>query len=109
MQKILYMLLISGCAYAQVPTKSIRKDSIPEERKWSAPDLNVQMPIKRPNSAFYRDPNDGPNIVRSTLDNMPIKGPDTSITYNMPGARLYPKGPIKPPTLKLYPPITPKR
>lgn len=69
------------------------------------------MPTVRPNTSFYRDPRDGPNIVRATLDNMPVKGPDTSMTYTMPGASLYPKGPIDPPSLipKVFPHITPKK
>ncbi|GAB3782433.1 hypothetical protein GCM10028818_38280 [Spirosoma horti] len=112
MNKLLYLVLISGCAYAQVPIESIRKDSIPEKRQRFLPDINSSssMPAVRPNNAFYRDPKDGPNIVRATLDNMPIKVPDTSMTYTMPGASLYPKGPIDPPGLypKVFPHITPK-
>lgn len=109
MSKLLYLLLLSGCAYAQAPTKSIRKDSIPEERRWPVPDLHTFMPTKQPNNAFYRDPRDGPNVVRATLDNMPIKGPDSSIMYTMPGGRIHPKGPIELPNLKLLPQITPKK
>ncbi|AKD55823.1 hypothetical protein [Spirosoma radiotolerans] len=113
MSKLLYLLLISAYAYAQGPVKSIRKDSIPEERQRFSPDLNEssRMPTARPNNSFYRTPKDGPNIVRATLDNMPISVPDSSTTYTMPGARRYPNGPIEPPGLypKTVPHITPKK
>ena len=115
MNKLLYLLLISGCAYAQVPVKSIRKDSIPEERRLALPNLDLSsiMPTARPTNSFYRDPKDGPNIVRATLDNMPVKVPDSSTIYTMPGAERYRyrKGLIEPPTLfpKPFPPIAPKK
>lgn len=113
MNKLLYLLLISSCAFAQAPVNSIRKDSIPEEKKRFLPDKSSSspMPTVRPNNSFYRDPNDGPNIVRATLDNMPVKGPDTSMTYTMPGASIYPKSLIEPPNMipKIFPPITPKK
>jgi hypothetical protein len=44
------------------------------------PDL---MPNARPNNAFYRNPLDPPNVMRATLDNMPIKVPDSSTQYTI--------------------------
>ncbi|GAB3990585.1 hypothetical protein GCM10028807_18070 [Spirosoma daeguense] len=72
----LFFLLLSGCAYAQAPYSIIRRDSLPSV---FPPDV---MPNARPNNAFYRHPSDPNNVLRATLDNMPIKVPDTSLTYS---------------------------
>ncbi|GAB3794223.1 hypothetical protein GCM10028819_07250 [Spirosoma humi] len=69
------------------------------------------MPAVRPTNSFYRDPKDGPGVVRATLDNMPVKVPDTSMMYTMPGANRHPKTLLDPPTLfpKSFPQLTPKK
>ncbi|MBN8825558.1 MULTISPECIES: hypothetical protein [unclassified Spirosoma] len=65
------------CAMAQVPTTRIRNDSVPSV---FPPDL---MPNVLPNNSFYRHPMDPKNVVRATLDNMPIKVPDSSTSYTI--------------------------
>lgn len=105
MKTLLVLLLVSGYAYAQAPTKSIRRDSLPEI---FPPDL---MPNARPNNSFYRDHRDPKNVMRSTLDNMPIKVPDSSTNYTMLHSfRNYGK-PSEPPMQFLKPvlPILPKK
>lgn len=71
------LILLSGGAYAQsnVPTELIRLDSTRR--------LNT-MPNARPSIGFYRNPKDPAGVRRSTLDNMPVKMPDTSVIYTMP-------------------------
>ena len=73
----LIFLLLTGCAYAQVPTDSVRV-------KWSPARPFNPMPVVRPGNDFYRDSKDPPHVVRATLDNMPITGPDSSMRYTMP-------------------------
>lgn len=73
------------CAVAQVPSTSIRNDSVPSV---FPPDL---MPNVQPNNSFYRHPMDPKNVVRATLDNMPIKVPDSSANYTIQLKNLNPK------------------
>ncbi|WP_461043096.1 hypothetical protein [Spirosoma harenae] len=100
----LFFLLLTGIAYAQVPSSIIRRDSLP---KVFPPDI---MPNARPNNSFYRHPNDPKNVMRATLDNMPIKVPDSSTQYII--LRSYQKY-LKPDEpqifLKPMPKIVPKR
>ncbi|MVM30186.1 hypothetical protein GO755_09085 [Spirosoma sp. HMF4905] len=77
MKLICLLLFATSCAYAQLPTTVIRRDSMPSV---FPPDL---MPNVRPNNSFYRYPTDSPNVVRATLDNMPVKVPDSSTNYTM--------------------------
>lgn len=74
--KLVFLLLLADCAYAQTPATLIRRDSVPDKV------VNL-MPSARPGNSFYRDPNDPPRVVRATLDNMPTKGPDSSVQYMM--------------------------
>ena len=80
MKLLILLLLVVGKAYAQskVPVEAINLDSLRR--------LNT-MPNARPNIGFYRNPNDPANVKRSSLDNMPIKTPDTAILYTMPQQR----------------------
>ncbi|WP_155297231.1 hypothetical protein [Spirosoma aerolatum] len=76
------------CAMAQAPATRIRKDSLPSV---FPPDL---MPNVQPNNSFYRHPMDPKTVVRATLDNMPIKVPDSSTSYtiqlkNLDSKKLY--------------------
>ncbi|MBD2755702.1 hypothetical protein [Spirosoma validum] len=105
MKTLLALLFLSGCAYAQSPAQLIRRDSIPEV---FPPD---HMPNSRPNNSFYRYHSDPKNVMRATLDNMPIKVPDTSVTYIMEQKYLRHRQPAEPPTqfLKPMPRIVPKR
>lgn len=72
----IFLFLIAGCASAQTPAITTRRDSIPDKAIRS-------MPAVRPDNSFYRDPNDPPRVLRATLDNMPVKGPDSSVQYTM--------------------------
>jgi len=69
MRLLYYVLFLSGTAFAQVPTgygptKPIsRRDSVP---------FSHQMPTVWPQNEFYRRPGDNPDVMRATLDNMPI-------------------------------------
>ncbi|WP_461087496.1 hypothetical protein [Spirosoma gilvum] len=78
-------LLTITCAMAQVPSTSIRNDSLPSV---FPPDL---MPNARPQNSFYRHPMDPKNVRRATLDNMPIKVPDSSTAYTIQLKNLNPK------------------
>ncbi|TAE30604.1 MAG: hypothetical protein EAZ91_09735 [Cytophagales bacterium] len=65
----LYILcFFSVTTFAQVPTHA-RRDSVPPR---------PGMPTAYPRNDFYRRPGDNPNVVRATLDNMPVWGSDTS-------------------------------
>jgi len=75
--KFVFLLLIAGCACAQTPAITVRRDPVPDK----AVD---PMPTVRPGNSFYRDPNDPPRVLRATLDNMPVKGPDSPVRYTMP-------------------------
>ncbi|RAI78127.1 hypothetical protein HMF3257_35830 [Spirosoma telluris] len=70
-------LFITSFAYAQVPGTAVRRDSMPLV---FPPDL---MPTARPNNLFYRDQTDSKNVIRATLDNMPVKVPDSAMIYTM--------------------------
>ena len=74
---VILLILVAGKTYAQskVPAESIRLDSMR---------CLHTMPNARPSIGFYRNPKDPANVIRSTLDNMPVKVPDTSIIYTMP-------------------------
>ncbi|NDU95440.1 hypothetical protein [Spirosoma terrae] len=78
----LLFLLMASYVHAQIPSTNVRRDSLPV-----TPDAG-NMPNVRPNNSFYRAPGDPDNVVRATLDNMPIKVPDSSTRYSiqqMPG------------------------
>lgn len=64
--------IMAGSAFAQ---GSARRDSVPPRQ---------QMPTVRPQNEFYRRPGDNPNVVRATLDNMPVWMSDTSSAVPMP-------------------------
>lgn len=104
MKTLLALLFLTGCAYAQSPVQSIRRDSIPDV---FPPD---HMPNARPENSFYRYRTDPKNVMRATLDNMPIKVPDSSVTYLMQQKYLR-LLPAEPPQqfLKPMPRIIPKR
>lgn len=78
-------LFMASYVHAQVPSANVRRDSLP-----ITPDAG-KMPSARPNNSFYRaagDPDNVVRVVRATLDNMPIKVPDSSTRYTiqqMPG------------------------
>ncbi|WP_338868256.1 hypothetical protein WBJ53_17055 [Spirosoma sp. SC4-14] len=76
-QSILFLFLISGYAYAQRPVTISRRDSIPADVPMD------RMPNSRPGNSFYRDSRDPQNVVRATLDNMPVSVPDTLAYYTM--------------------------
>jgi len=83
--RFLYLFLLTGsAAYAQ---EKIELEAAPETPK------ATPMPTARPDLGFYRKPTDPKDVVRSTLDNMPVKVPDTSIVYTMPqrGSKYTPK------------------
>ena len=110
MRLLLFLLLFAGYVYAQPPTKSTRRDSLPEV---FPPDVDSpsKMPNARPHNSFYRYHLDPPNVVRATLDNMPVKIPDSSAYYTM--LRSYQKyqKPDEPlmPFLKPMPRILPRK
>lgn len=105
MKLFLLLILLSSSAYAQIFRAGERRDSLPEVLP---PDL---MPNARPNNSFYRYPTDAKNVMRATLDNMPIKVPDSSTNYTM--MRSFPpyRKPQEPPLqfLKPMPPVVPKK
>lgn len=71
--RYLYILcFLSGTVLAQVPSKPARRDSVPPR---------PGMPTIYPRNDFYRRPGDNPNVVRATLDNMPVWGSDTSAIH----------------------------
>lgn len=76
MKTLLSLLLVTSLAYGQSPVQTIRRDSVPDLPRTS-------MPTLQPRNDFYRNPNDPENVVRATLDNMPIKGVDPSTQYTM--------------------------
>lgn len=105
MKTLLLLLLVTGCAYAQAPTKAVRRDSLPGI---FPPDL---MPNARPNNSFYRDHRDPKNVMRATLDNMPVKVPDSSTNYTMLRSFGNHVKPNEPPMQFLKPmlPVLPKK
>lgn len=76
MMKFGFLLLFAGCAHAQTPATTVRRDSVPGK-------IINPMPVVRPGNSFYRDPNDPPRVVRATSDNVPVKGPDSSVHYTI--------------------------
>ncbi|GAB3698261.1 hypothetical protein GCM10027592_23170 [Spirosoma flavus] len=72
----LLLLFLSGFAHAQVSSSFIRRDSVPSV---FPPDV---IPNARPNNSFYRYHSDPNYVLRATLDNMPVKVPDTSTYYS---------------------------
>ncbi|WP_420147595.1 hypothetical protein [Spirosoma sp.] len=105
MKTMLGLLMLTGCVYAQSPTQLIRRDTLPEGMP---PD---HIPNARPNNSFYRYHTDPKNVMRASLDNMPIKVPDSSVTYLMEQKPLRYRQPAEPPMqfLKPMPRIVPKR
>jgi len=77
MKLFFLFVLLTGCAYAQMPANRIQRDSIPSV---FPPDL---MPNARSTNSFYRYQMDPRTIMRATLDNMPVKVPDSSTHYTM--------------------------
>ncbi|GAB3545106.1 hypothetical protein [Spirosoma fluminis] len=75
MKQFICLLLLSEYTYAQVPAAAIRRDSVPAV---FPPD---HMPNVVPNVSFYRYPTGPATIMQADLDNMPVKQPDSSITY----------------------------
>lgn len=105
MKTLLALLFLTGYAYAQSPAQLIHRDSVP---KVFPPD--DPMPNVRPENSFYRYRSDPKNVMRATLDNMPIKVPDSSITYLMKQKSLRYRQPAEPtPFLKPMPRIVPKK
>ncbi|WP_461128964.1 hypothetical protein [Spirosoma aerophilum] len=88
--------LLTGSAFAQAPTKTVRRDSIPVNGP-------IPMPTARQSNSFYRNPGDPPTIVRATVDNMPVKVPDTSMNYTMLRLNEQPLRLNQPPTLVVPP------
>ena len=75
MKQLIFLFLLSGYAYAQVPATAVRRDSLP---RVFPPD---HMPNAAPNVSFYRYSTDPHTIMRADLDNMPVKLPDSSTIY----------------------------
>ena len=105
MKTLLAFLLITGCACAQTPQRVIRRDSVPDVLP---PNL---MPNARPGNSFYRDPLDPPNVVRATVDNMPVKVPDSSTNYTLlrSNQRLWKPNGSPMPFLKPMRPVLPRK
>ncbi|ADB37555.1 hypothetical protein [Spirosoma linguale] len=114
------LLLLVGFAHGQSPMASIRLDSLPEVRSDTLflPDIHTpfrrspgMMPTSRPRNSFYRYPTELPNVVRATLDNMPVKVPDTSTYYTMMRSFKQPYRLVEPPAPlpKMLPPDLPKK
>lgn len=104
MKILLFIFMLTGFGYAQTPATAVRRDSMPSVLP---PDF---MPNTGANNSFYRSKSDPKNVIRATLDNMPIKVPDSSMDYTMlrpPKTYLRPN---HPPTPFMYPvpPILPK-
>ena len=104
MKTLLVLLFFTSHIYAQPPQRAIRRDSMPNVLP---PDL---MPNVRPGNSFYRHHLDPPNVVRATLDNMPVKVPDSSTNYTMLRSNQRPWKPAEPPMQLLKPirPVLPK-
>lgn len=83
--KTVLMFLLTSCCYAQMPDPDalIKADAEPLEEVIVEPVPPGRMPIVRPSTSFYRLKTDPKNVVRATTDNMPVKMPDSSITYTM--------------------------
>ena len=77
MKSLLCFWLLAGCAYAQVPEKTFRRDTLPV---MFSPD---NMPVTRPNNSFYRYQVDPNTVMRAATDNMPVSVPDSSVRYAM--------------------------
>ncbi|GAB4013511.1 hypothetical protein GCM10028808_32840 [Spirosoma migulaei] len=104
MKLFLLLIVLSGAVYAQVPSTVVRQDSLPDV---FPPDL---MPNARPNNSFYRNPTDAKNVMRATLDNMPIKVPDSSTNYTMMRSFQPYRQPQGPPQfIKPMPQVVPKK
>ncbi|MBC8151657.1 MAG: hypothetical protein H7Z72_01970, partial [Bacteroidetes bacterium] len=86
------------------PATSIRRDSVPHV---FPPDL---MPNVRSGNSFYRYKSDPANVMRATLDNMPVKVTDSTTQYTMLRSRQTYLKPAEPPMrfLKPVPPVLPK-
>ncbi|KAB7733007.1 hypothetical protein F5984_03425 [Rudanella paleaurantiibacter] len=65
-----FCLLVGFSVRAQVPNDRVsRRGSVP---------AHSQIPTRTPKNEFYRRPGDTSNVVRATLDNMPVRGYDKS-------------------------------
>ena len=93
------LLLIAGYANAQLPVSTARPDSIPDIHSPG------KMPYVRPGNSFYRDHRDPNNIVRATLDNMPVKVPDSSEQFTM--QQVYPPYQYRIEPNRLFPGLRP--
>jgi hypothetical protein len=76
MKTTLLVLWATGLAFGQSSIQPVRRDSVPDVSR-------ATMPTLRPGNDFYRNPNDPPNVVRATLDNMPVMGVDPSTQHTM--------------------------
>lgn len=83
MKPLLILLLLTGAVRAQVPTAPVKRDSVPTDVPGEA------IPTIRPNNGFYRNTDDPKNVMRASLDNMPVKTPDSSVIYTMPQSGRY--------------------
>ncbi|WP_143092840.1 hypothetical protein [Arsenicibacter rosenii] len=82
MRLICLLLAVTGSALAQ---EKVQEESLP------APAMPNAMPTARPMAGFYRNPKNPKNVIRSTVDNMPVKTPDSSQTYSILSAPALPK------------------
>lgn len=82
MKYVVLLLLMPAVALAQTAGPVSRRDSVPDIS--SPKQRPVPIPNSRPRNSFYRDPADPNDVVRATLDNMPVKIPDTTVYYPMP-------------------------
>jgi len=76
MKTLLFLLLATSLAYGQSSTQPVRRDSVPGLPL-------VSIPTLRPRNDFYRNAKDPENVVRATLDNMPVMGVDPSTQHTM--------------------------
>ncbi|WP_461113429.1 hypothetical protein [Spirosoma jeollabukense] len=109
MKQLLCLLFLTNVGYAQVPAQSVRRDSVPEvfPPRVDSPD---RMPNARPNNSFYRY-HAGQSTRRATLDNMPVKIPDSSTHYTMLRSYGNYEKPEEPPMQFLKPmkPVLPRK
>ena len=107
MKLLLFLIVLSGCAFGQVPVKAINPDSLSTEETGNTLPFN-QMPVVRTDVSFQRY---SANLMRASTDNMTVKRPDSSMHYTM--QQLYPQS-VQPDKrgqqfIKPMPRIVPKR
>lgn len=97
------LISLAGAAHAQRPATVFRRDSLPPvfPPDTDEPGNPSPMPRVRPGNSFYRHRTDPPNVVRATLDNLPVLMPDTAIHYSAlrptrPAPRFLPALPQRP-------------